>query len=194
MTVRKKAILNAAARLFAERGFEATSTAEVAKAAGVSEGTIFHHFTTKDGVLIHLFQELTALYLEGVRQEAREATSGLDAIERMMRFHFRFVDEHSLEALVIFRDIPVHLRTSDSPQRSFMVGYVLQLFHLFEECLERGRLDGSVREIPAQETAFILRAMLVGLTRQKLFGVHPVPDLSEEVILFCRRSLATPGA
>lgn len=40
-----------AARLFAERGFSKTTTAEIAREAGASEGTLFHHFPTKRALL-----------------------------------------------------------------------------------------------------------------------------------------------
>lgn len=94
---RKEAILKAAAELFAARGFDATPTAEVAKAAGVAEGTIFHHFKTK---------------------------------------------------------------------------------------------DGSIRDVEVDKTAFILRGLLIGLTRQRLLGPIDLPDLSEEAVDFCHQSLA----
>ena len=43
--------MNAALELFAEEGFKVTSTSRVAKKAGVSEGLIFRHFQSKDGLL-----------------------------------------------------------------------------------------------------------------------------------------------
>lgn len=51
MTPKQKAVLEAAITLFAERGFSATSTSEIAKAAKVSEGTIFKYFETKEKLL-----------------------------------------------------------------------------------------------------------------------------------------------
>ena len=51
MTEKKRKILDAALRLFANDGFSATSTNKVAKAAGVSEGLIFRHFGNKEGLL-----------------------------------------------------------------------------------------------------------------------------------------------
>lgn len=51
MTTKKTTILETALDLFAQNGFSATSTAKIAKAAGVSEGLIFRHFTNKEGLL-----------------------------------------------------------------------------------------------------------------------------------------------
>lgn len=46
----RKHILEAAIACFAEQGYAGTSTATIAKRAGVSQGIIFHHFATKDGL------------------------------------------------------------------------------------------------------------------------------------------------
>lgn len=51
MTDKKENILKAALHLFAKGGYAATSTAKVAKEAGVSEGLIFRHFENKEGLL-----------------------------------------------------------------------------------------------------------------------------------------------
>ena len=54
-TDKKNAILTSALALFVRQGFHATSTASIAKAAGVATGTLFHHFPTKDCIINHLF-------------------------------------------------------------------------------------------------------------------------------------------
>lgn len=47
MTEKQRNILRASVKLFAEKGFHASSTAEIAKEAGVAEGTIFRHYKSK---------------------------------------------------------------------------------------------------------------------------------------------------
>ncbi|GAA0785111.1 MULTISPECIES: TetR/AcrR family transcriptional regulator [Pseudomonadati] len=54
-TDKKNAILDSALALFVSQGFHATSTASIAKAAGVATGTLFHHFPSKDSIINHLF-------------------------------------------------------------------------------------------------------------------------------------------
>lgn len=52
MTEKQRRILEASIKLFAEKGFHASSTSEIAKEAGVAEGTIFRHYKTKKDILI----------------------------------------------------------------------------------------------------------------------------------------------
>jgi len=55
---KRNAILDAATRLFAERGLTAAPTSEISKQAGVAEGTLFTYFKTKDDLINALYREL----------------------------------------------------------------------------------------------------------------------------------------
>ena len=83
-------ILEAAEALFAEQGFDQTSTMQIAERAGVSEGIIFHHFGSKKG----LFQRLG----ENFAKRAAEATMPSDKVELteeiVVRSAFDFADNN----------------------------------------------------------------------------------------------------
>jgi len=55
---KRSAILDAATRLFAERGLAAAPTSEISKRAGVAEGTLFTYFETKDDLINSLYREI----------------------------------------------------------------------------------------------------------------------------------------
>jgi AcrR family transcriptional regulator len=55
---KRNAILDAATRLFAERGLTAAPTSEISKLAGVAEGTLFTYFKTKDDLINALYREV----------------------------------------------------------------------------------------------------------------------------------------
>ena len=52
---KEQKILDASLKLFVERGFHGTSTAEIAKTAGVATGTLFHYFKTKEELINRLY-------------------------------------------------------------------------------------------------------------------------------------------
>ena len=56
-TDKRERILRAAIRVFARKGFYSTRVSEIAKAAGVADGTIYLYFKNKDDVLISIFQD-----------------------------------------------------------------------------------------------------------------------------------------
>jgi AcrR family transcriptional regulator len=65
-----QAIAEAAQQLFAERGFDAVTVAEVARAADVSEGTVFNYFPTKEDLFYSGMQVFEAELVEAVRNRA----------------------------------------------------------------------------------------------------------------------------
>jgi len=66
LSEKEKLILNSACELFSEKGYSATSTNEIAKRAGVSEGTIFRYFNTKNHILRGLLVQLIELVVDNI--------------------------------------------------------------------------------------------------------------------------------
>lgn len=187
---RKDVILKGAKELFAQRGFYATTTAELAKRAGVAEGTIFHHFTSKHGVFMHLLEEMREMYDAGSRDRVDKAPTGLAAIEELIRFHFEFSRKNSNDVKMLIRDFPSRLMEEQTPFRELIVKGIKGSTVIIEECLERGIRDGTIRDVPIPETALMLRGLLNGLSRVQFLWPVNVPDLTPHVIEFCRSSLS----
>src|ERR1700676_1359510 len=75
-------IINVALELFAERGYEHTTIAEIADAADVSPRTIFAYFPSKEDIL---FDDLAALQ-ERLAQALRERPAGATALDALRQF------------------------------------------------------------------------------------------------------------
>ena len=78
-------ILDAATALFATRGFAAVTTPEVAAAAGVAQGSVFHHFPTKRDLFVAVHNRFQLRLIEGIdaaAASARDPWSRFDAIWR----------------------------------------------------------------------------------------------------------------
>src|SRR5215469_8567457 len=66
---KRQRILRAAVKVFAKNGFYATRVSEVAKAAGVADGTIYLYFKSKDELLVSLFEDRVDKLLAFMREE-----------------------------------------------------------------------------------------------------------------------------
>jgi TetR/AcrR family fatty acid metabolism transcriptional regulator len=72
---KRERIIAAAARFFGEKGYHNTTTAEVAEAAGVAAGTIYIYFSSKEDLLVAVFEEFLERHMERLREGvSREAT------------------------------------------------------------------------------------------------------------------------
>src|SRR5204862_6080317 len=76
-------IMDAAIKVFAERGFHTATVAEIARSAGVADGTIYLYFKGKDDLLLRLFYEKMTELLAAARAELARAP---DAPARLARF------------------------------------------------------------------------------------------------------------
>src|SRR2546421_12466657 len=89
----RRGIADAAARLFAERGYEQVAVSEVAREAEVSEQTVYNYFQTKEQLVIDLDQEIQDELCRLIRTRAPGTTPAaavrdvvLDAVEGIRRY------------------------------------------------------------------------------------------------------------
>src|SRR5215212_5338699 len=82
---RRQQLVSVATRLFAERGYEATTTAAIAEAAGVTEPILYRHFENKQDLFVAIVREMSELTM----RHWKELTAGTDdpaeAIRRIAR-------------------------------------------------------------------------------------------------------------
>jgi len=141
-------ILNAAINAFADKGFEATRTREIAARAGIAEGTIFRYFKNKDAILERMVPLLIRVLKPGISKPMedilnRNQQEPIDRILvavlkdrlQMIRENGRFI--RSVLPELIHR-VPLldQLRQSLLP---LIEGYVVQV-------VERGKMRGELDE------------------------------------------------
>ncbi len=85
----RRALLDAAREQFAERGFAGTGRDQVAAAAGVTRGALYHHFGTKEGLFRAVVEELEAGL---TAQVAAAAMAGTDPVDELRRGCLAFLD------------------------------------------------------------------------------------------------------
>lgn len=91
---RRAALMESAARLFAERGFAAVSTAELGEAVGMSGPALYKHFPSKDALLAEILVDASERLLSGCRAilaaDAQDGSGPAETLERLVRFHLDF--------------------------------------------------------------------------------------------------------
>jgi AcrR family transcriptional regulator len=190
---RKETILGAATALFAQKGFSATPTSAIAREAGVAEGLVFHYFKTKEGILLCILEDVAERYISGCRARFENCPTGLEAVKALIGFHFQFSAENSDALVVLIRDQPFSAGPADQESFQVMKYGVESTISLWEECINKGKRDGTIKDVPARQTALILQAMLNGVSRLQILGPLEVPDLTSHIIEFCVRAISKIG-
>ncbi|WP_096270824.1 TetR/AcrR family transcriptional regulator [Paucisalibacillus globulus] len=114
LTEKQKGILAAATELFAEKGFAATSTSEIAKKAGVAEGTIFRHYKSKKDLLLTIVSPTMMRVIGPVVKKDinkvlnKEFTTFEDFIRAMVSNRIEFVKNNIPMLRVVIQELPFH--------------------------------------------------------------------------------------
>jgi AcrR family transcriptional regulator len=114
MTEKQRRVVEAALEVFAERGFAGASTSEIAKRAGVAEGTIFRHYKTKKELLIGVVAPFffrvfgPALMQEVLDVVEAEHESFEDLVRALYQNRLDFVRKHEQRVRVIAQELPFH--------------------------------------------------------------------------------------
>lgn len=109
---RRDELLAIAARLFADKGFKNTTVRDIADAAGILSGSLYHHFDSKESMvdeILRTFQEdLFGQYDDILASDA----DPLAKLEQAVRVSFEAIDEHHDE-VAIFQNDAAYLLTFD---------------------------------------------------------------------------------
>ncbi|MDV6284349.1 TetR/AcrR family transcriptional regulator [Rhodococcus jostii] len=148
---RRTELLDIAATLFAERGLRATTVRDIADAAGILSGSLYHHFDSKESMV----DEILRGFLDDLFGKYREiVASGLDSratLEALVTTSYEAIDA-SHSAVAIYQDEVKHLVANER------FGYLSELNTEFRELwmgvLEAGVKDGSFRSDIDVELAF----------------------------------------
>jgi AcrR family transcriptional regulator len=139
---RRDQLLAIAATLFAERGFKNTTVRDIADAAGILSGSLYHHFDSKEAMVDELLDSFqTELWKEYDAIEASDMTPRAK-LEAVVRASFDAIDHHHSE-VAIFQNDAAHLVTFER------FAYLGERNNKFEQLwtglLEAGVASGELR-------------------------------------------------
>jgi AcrR family transcriptional regulator len=168
-------IAETARRLFAERGFEAVSVAEVARAADVSEATVFNYFPTKEDLVFQGLARFEAELLTAVR----ERPAGEGAVAAFGRFVLRergllaATDEASVKELTGITRMIAASPALLARERQILARYADSLAALLAE--ETRAAPDDLRPRVVANALIGLHGALIGYVRRRL--AEDSPDL-----------------
>lgn len=141
---KRERILEAAVRVFAKKGFYATRVSEVAKAAGVADGTIYLYFKSKDELLVSLFEDRVERLLAYLETELPGEARATDKLRRIIELQLGLLEgERDLAEVVtvIIRQSTKLMKEYAAPK---FMAYLDAIAHVISEGQASGELRGDV--------------------------------------------------
>ena len=171
----RERLLDAAAEVFAERGYRAASVEDLAAAAGLTKGAVYWNFASKEDVFFALIEERVdrrARELMGVTEHAPRETATAPLVSRGVS---SFADEQ--QALVLLLQEYWSLAVRDAALRDTYVERQRALRGRLAEALEaRHRTTGVPLTISSEALATGIIALATGMAQERIADPEGVPD------------------
>jgi AcrR family transcriptional regulator len=170
-------ILEAAARVFAERGYAGTTTNHIAERAGVSIGSLYQYFPNKDTILLALHSrhmDMASEVLHGMMEEAvRDSKSPEELLRRFVK---RVIEMHASEPGLH------HVLLYEGPRPPEL----MQKLHAIEEGMAAAveqilSEHGGISREHAKHAAYLVVHIVETLAHE--YVVHPPTDMAIEVFV-----------
>jgi AcrR family transcriptional regulator len=141
-TDRRGELLSLAARLFAERGLRATTVRDIADAAGILSGSLYHHFDSKESMVDEILRDFLDDLFGQYRTIAAQQLAPRAALEAIVVASFQAIDQRH-DAVAIYQNEAQRL--SDQPRFAYIGERWTEFRALWRDILRRGIDDGSFR-------------------------------------------------
>lgn len=196
---KRQRILDAALKVFAERGFYNAKVSEVARAAGVADGTIYLYFENKDDLLIQLFEDRMEYIIRRLSDELeRSQGTPLDRIRSLIHMHVDLAT-HDPD---LAEFITVELRQSGKFIREYENPQFVEYLRVLRDIIEEGQRTGYIRT--GLDSRLLVRAIFGALdevlltltlaSRSRSVDVHLSADQLADLLLegMAERALVEP--
>jgi TetR/AcrR family transcriptional regulator, cholesterol catabolism regulator len=155
---RRADVVRLAGELFAQKGFRATTVREIADAAGILSGSIYHHFDSKESIA----DEILSGFLDDVLGDYRSAVSAggdpAEILARIVRSTSHTLARHHAALTMLQNDWPYF---STQPRFGYLRKDLREIERIWIAQLERGKESGAFRaDMDVRLTYRLLRDIL----------------------------------
>jgi len=135
-------ILDAAIKVFAEQGFFQSTVSQIAKEAGVADGTIYLYFKNKDDILVQFFNFKTRQVFARFREEVDKADNTIDKLRYLIRRHLEEFQHDRNMAVVYLTETHKSHRLVEEQIKEMSKMYL----DIVAEIVEQGQEEGLIRK------------------------------------------------
>ncbi len=178
---KSEVILRAAAKVFAQSGYFNSKVSDVARSAGVADGTVYLYFKNKDDLLTSIFSWAMGEFLTRARTELAEIANTKEKLLRFAKLHFSLLEQER-DIAIVFQ---IELRQSTKFMEQFSTTYLAAYLQMLREIIEEGQRSGLFRPtLNAKLIAKLLFGMLDEMATNWVLshGNHSLTEMAEPVL------------
>lgn len=179
---RRNQILDAAARVFADRGYHRATTKHIAQQAGVSEGTIYNYFDSKGDLLIGIVKRLSSVDTMGTELAEALNEDARAALLAIARYRMAMIDRDFETVQAVLPEMLVNAGL----RGQFYDQFARPTAVLLEQYMQSRVKLGAMRSVDAPLVVRSVQGMFIGLMLLRILGDDLLTkhwnDLAEVVV------------
>jgi AcrR family transcriptional regulator len=189
-TDRRTELLGLAAHLFAERGLRATTVRDIADAAGILSGSLYHHFDSKESMVDEILRDFLDALFGRYREIVAQQLSPRDALRAVVVASFEAIDQRH-DAVAIYQNEA--RRLAEQPRFGYINERWAEFRTLWQTILRDGMADGSFRTDLDVSLAyrFLRDTVWVGVGWFRPGGTLSVDTVAEQFLSIVLDGIAT---
>ena len=189
---RRDEILAIAAALFAERGFAATTVREIADAAGILSGSLYHHFDSKESMADELVRELLERVLAEYRAIVAAGHDPVPTLRALVRAAFATIADDRATVALMVNEWNVF---AQYPRFAYLRDIEEETERLWVEVLERGAEAGAFRaDVEPRMVYRLMRdAIWVSVRWYRADGHDTADEIADRYLAVFLRGVEAPS-
>lgn len=190
---RRSELLAIAAELFAGKGFRNTTVRDIADAAGILSGSLYHHFDSKESIVDELLRTFQDELFAGYDAVLASADDSRTKIERAVRLSFEAIDRHPHE-VAIYQNEAGYLGGFD--RFGYLAERNAQSREVWVRLLEEGVATGALRRGLDIELSyrFIRDTVWVAVRWYRPDGRYSHQDIADQYLTILLDGISSEGA
>jgi TetR/AcrR family transcriptional regulator, cholesterol catabolism regulator len=150
----KGRLLAKAAKLFRSKGYERTTVRDLAAAVGIQSGSIFHHYKSKEEILLAMMEEVIVYNTQLMRRRVAEADSSEAQLLALIKCELDAITGLTGDAMSV---LVYEWRSLSPSHQEYILGLRNEYEKIWMDCLERAKQEGRINA-----DVFVLRRFLTG--------------------------------
>ena len=163
MNKTKRKIFETSMKLFAEKGYDATSIEEITATVGVAKGTLYYHFSSKEEIFNFLIEEGIKLLQNSVEIKTSKLDNYIDKIRAIVLIEIKIVAKYE-DFITILLSQFYGKETRNKMCQEFVYKYINKI----EEIVENGMKKGEIKKGNAQTIASEIYALIASTLVYKM--------------------------
>ena len=186
---RRADVVQLAGELFAQKGYRATTVREIADAAGILSGSLYHHFDSKESIGDEILSGFINDVLADYRAAVSAAGSPRDVLEQIVRSTSRTLARHRAALAMLQNDWSYF---STQPRFSYLRKAVNEIERTWVTQLERGQEAGMFRaDLEPRLTYRLLRDVLWIPSQWRVAGGYSTDQVAEGLLQLLFHGITT---